>query len=64
MISEIEDLGFTLLNKIENMGIHFEKYHSPHYIQKVELVLKNLKGGLYTILIRYSCCHIFNLEYE
>lgn len=26
LINEIEELGFQLLGKIENRGVHFEKY--------------------------------------
>lgn len=45
MISEIEDLGFILLNKLENSGIHFERYHSTHYIQKGGIDFEELERG-------------------
>lgn len=45
LINEIVELGFILSNKIENRGIHFEKYHSPHYIQKGGVEFEELERG-------------------
>jgi len=39
------NLSFKLSNKIENSGIHFEKYHSPHYIQKSGIDFEELERG-------------------
>lgn len=45
LINEITEFGFTLSNRIENMGIHFEKYHSPYYIEKGGVEFEELERG-------------------
>lgn len=45
LINEIEELGFQLLGKIENRGVHFEKYHSPHYIKNGGIDFEELEQG-------------------
>lgn len=45
LIREIEELGFELINIIENGGVHFEKYHSPHYIDKGGVTFEELERG-------------------
>lgn len=45
LINEIEELGFRLLGKIEDRGIHFEKYHSPHYINNGGIEFEELERG-------------------
>jgi ubiquinone/menaquinone biosynthesis C-methylase UbiE len=45
LISEITDLGFAFSNEIKNCGVHFEKYHSPHYIQKGGIDFEELERG-------------------
>jgi len=45
LIEEICDLGFQLSSKIEDRGVHFEKYHSPHYIKKGGVDFENLERG-------------------
>lgn len=45
LINEVVEFGFMLSNKIENKGIHFEKYHSPHYIQKGGVEFEELERG-------------------
>jgi mannitol/fructose-specific phosphotransferase system IIA component (Ntr-type) len=44
LINEIVDLGFVFSNKIENSGIHFEKYHSTYYIQKGAEIFQCSRG--------------------
>ncbi|WBW96942.1 class I SAM-dependent methyltransferase [Oceanirhabdus sp. W0125-5] len=45
LVQEICDLGFQLSSKIEDRGIHFEKYHSPHYIKKGGIDFEDLERG-------------------
>jgi ubiquinone/menaquinone biosynthesis C-methylase UbiE len=45
LLNEIEDLGFVLWSKLENRGVHFEKYHSPHYIDKGGINFEELERG-------------------
>ncbi len=45
LIEEICDLGFQLSSKIEDRGVHFEKYHSPHYIKKGGIDFEDLERG-------------------
>lgn len=45
LIKEISELDFTISNKIENEGIHFEKYHSPHYIRNGGIDFDDLERG-------------------
>jgi len=45
LVQEICDLGFQLSGKIEGRGVHFEKYHSPHYIKKGGIDFEDLERG-------------------
>lgn len=45
LVSEIIEFGFILSSKIEDRGIHFEKYHSPYYIQKGGVKFEELERG-------------------
>ncbi|MCM1991515.1 class I SAM-dependent methyltransferase [Oceanirhabdus seepicola] len=45
LVQEICDLGFKLSGKIEDRGVHFEKYHSPHYIKKGGVDFEDLERG-------------------
>jgi ubiquinone/menaquinone biosynthesis C-methylase UbiE len=45
LINEIVELGFVFIDKIENSGVHFEKYHSPHYIQNGGIEFEELERG-------------------
>lgn len=45
LLNEIIDLGFVLSSKIVNSGVHFEKYHSPHYIKKGGIDFEELERG-------------------
>lgn len=45
LINEITEMGFVLSNIIENGGIHFEKYHSLHYIQMGGIEFEELERG-------------------
>jgi ubiquinone/menaquinone biosynthesis C-methylase UbiE len=45
LIHEIEELGFQLIGTIENRGVHFEKYHSPHYIKNGGIEFEELELG-------------------
>lgn len=42
---EICEYGFKELNEVEDRGIHFEKYHSPHYIKKGGVTFESLERG-------------------
>ena len=42
---EICDLGFKLSGEIKECGVHFEKYHSPHYIKKGGIDFEDLERG-------------------
>jgi ubiquinone/menaquinone biosynthesis C-methylase UbiE len=45
LINEIIELGFKFLSKLEDCGVHFEKYHSPHYIKDGGIEFEELERG-------------------
>lgn len=45
IIAEMNALDYELVNSFDQVGIHFEKYHSPHIMQKGELTFEDLERG-------------------
>lgn len=45
IIEEVSEFGFKKLDLPEKIGIHFEKYHSSHYIEKGGLTFDSLERG-------------------
>ena len=43
LIEEIEQYGFEKVEEQPKIGIHFEKYHSPHYISKGGVEFEDLE---------------------
>jgi len=45
IIDEMNALDYDLVDSFDQVGIHFEKYHSPHIMQKGELTFEDLEVG-------------------
>jgi ubiquinone/menaquinone biosynthesis C-methylase UbiE len=46
IIDEVQELGFQLIKEKNKYGIHFEKVHSPYYINKGGVSFNDLEKGL------------------
>jgi len=45
IIDEMNALDYDFVDSFDQVGIHFEKYHSPHIMQKGELTFEELEVG-------------------
>ncbi|MBI9014694.1 MAG: class I SAM-dependent methyltransferase [Clostridiales bacterium] len=45
IIEEMNMLDYDFIDSFDQVGIHFEKYHSPHIMQKGELTFEELEVG-------------------
>lgn len=51
IIDEISEAGFSLKSQVVDKGIHFEKYHSQHYIKQGGVDFDSLeRGSIYNFI--------------
>lgn len=53
LIEEVTNHGFTLSSVVKDKGMHFERYHSPHFISKGGVSFEELeRGTIYNFLCK------------